>query len=242
MRPVNLLPEGDRPRRSTGDRPGSSYARLGVLGLLLVAAVVYVLTANQVTSRQAEMTEARADAQRAQARAAQLQAFGNFAQVARTRVASVKQLATGRFDWERFMRELALVLPNRSYLTEVDANVTSGAEQGAAGDGGSAAQSTTGGRVAKIVGCAPRQADVARMMVRLRSMYRVEDVTLKEAALDEQGQQQGSGAGGGGQQGNTGCGDSYEFELGVAFTGDSAKRPEAPVGKEDVPARLGGGQ
>ena len=35
MRPVNLLPDQHR-RRAPGQRPGSAYVALGVLGVLLV--------------------------------------------------------------------------------------------------------------------------------------------------------------------------------------------------------------
>ena len=224
MKPVNLLPDEHRPRRAGGERPGSAYAVLGVLAVALAMVGFYVLSANQVSSREDAAAQAQRDAQAAQAEIATLGAFANFSQIKQVRVASVTSLAEARFDWERFVRELALVLPGRTYLSQVDASVLPDAAATA-----TAATATTAiGPSATLLGCAPRQPDVAQLMVRLRELYRVQDVSLTESAKGSSDSASDSGD----------CGSFYSFSVIVAFT------PSAPVvdgAGRRVPASLGGG-
>jgi Tfp pilus assembly protein PilN len=223
MRPVNLLPESQRRRQPTGDGK-SSYVVLGVLGVLVLMIGMYVVTANQVTSRSNDAAEASAEADRLEAKVASLDAFGSFAQIKETRVASVRQLATQRFDWERLMLELARVLPSDGWLQSAEASVSGEADSAA-----TATTTATGGPTATLTGCLPRQPDVADLMLRLRRMHRVEDVTLTESTLeDEQG-----------VPSIDSCGRYYKFDIGVAFAGTAPD--EAPDGQRRVPAALGGG-
>lgn len=224
MKPVNLLPESQRRRPSGGDGK-SAYAVLAVLGLLVLMTGLYVVVSNQVTTRSTEAAEASVEADRLEAQAANLGAFGNFAQVKETRVASVRQIASQRFDWERLMLELARVLPADGWLQAADASVS-----GETGDAASSEDSAgSGGPTANLVGCLPRQADVAELMLRLRRMHRVEDVTLSESVLeDEQG-----------APSIDACGRYYKFDVDVAFA--PAAPEEAPDGERRVPAALGGG-
>ena len=108
MRPVNLLPERNRPRGPSGGQKGSSYFLLGGLALVLIGAVVYVLTLNSINSARDQVTSANAQATRDNALADQLTPYGNFEKIKTQRVASVMQLAQSRFDWERMTRELTL--------------------------------------------------------------------------------------------------------------------------------------
>ena len=105
MRAVNLLPEQHRRRPAGTHAPkGSAYVVLGVLGVLLVMAAVYTLTSNQVKDRTTQAEEARQEADGYEARVQALGAYGNFRQTKETRLASVRDLAKNRFDWERLMR------------------------------------------------------------------------------------------------------------------------------------------
>jgi hypothetical protein len=215
-----------------------------VLGVLLVFTLGYALSANQVNSKRSATIEAKQEADRLQARSAALGPFGDFAQVKQTRMASVRELAGGRFDWERLMRELAYVLPRGSWLQETTASATG--DLGAAGGGGSASPSSSapaspsssapdgesGQPSAELVGCTPRQSDVARMMVRLREVHRVADVELNESSRADSG----TSTGGGNASGD--CGRLYNFDVTINFTADA---PELPEGAHKVPARLGGG-
>jgi Tfp pilus assembly protein PilN len=223
MRPVNLLPESQRRRRPTGESK-SSYVVLGVLAVLVLTTGLYVVTGNQVTSRSNDAAEASAEADRLEAKVASLGAFGNFAQIKETRVASVRQLATQRFDWERLMLELARVLPSDGWLQSAEASVS-----GETDSASTTAATGAGGPTATLTGCLPRQPDVADLMLRLRRMHRVEDVTLEESVLeDEQG-----------APSIDSCGRYYKFDIGIAFTGAAPR--EAPDGQRRVPAALGGG-
>jgi Tfp pilus assembly protein PilN len=197
VRPVNLLPENLRPRERKETGVGG-YVVLGVLGALLVATVMYVVTANQITSRQAETERLKAETQAAEQRAGDLAQFGSFQEMKTTRMASVSELAEGRIDWERMARELARVLPAGVWLTELKATATgeeaagtssagassgsssssSGSSSGGSGSSGAAAGEEDTGPGLTLLGCAPSQESVAEAMVRLRRLHRAEDVQL----------------------------------------------------------------
>lgn len=223
MRAVNLLPEQHRARVSTG-RAGGSYLVLGVLAALVVMVLVFALTANQATSHKTREAKASQEAQTLEARIASLDRFGDFSQVKQTRLASVRELAGGRFDWERFMRELSLVLPRGSWIKEVNASATGSGETGGQVDG-----QPTGQPSAKLTGCTPTQPETAKLMVRLRRMHRVDDVALNESKQES--------AGGAATLAN--CGKLYGFDLTVSFL--ATPPPEGTAGGPRVPASLGGG-
>jgi Tfp pilus assembly protein PilN len=254
VKPVNLLPGEYRPRRANGALAGSSYVLVGALAAMVLLAALYIFTANKVTSRENETAEAKQQTQTAQAKIASLGAYGDFATVAEQRSASVKRLAAGRFDWERLTRELSVVLPDNVWLTEVDASVVpetaaAGAAGGAPPGGGAGASASSGepavdGPSAKLTGCAKNQPDVAKLMVRLRQMHRVDDVVLKESSkADEAGATGGTATAGATAVGTDGCGSAYSFELTVVFD-DAAPTAAAPPNGDaaHVPARLGGGE
>jgi Tfp pilus assembly protein PilN len=172
----------------------------------------------------------QADALEAQAN--ELGSFGNFAAIKEQRVAAVRQLAATRFDWERLMRELARVLPKGGWLQQASASVTGDVESSSADSGSTAAAATGtvgGSPAARLTGCMPRQGDVADMMLRLRRMYRVEDVELKESVMDDLRAPASI----------TSCGSYYKFDVNVTFAATPAA--EAPDGESSVPAALGGG-
>jgi Tfp pilus assembly protein PilN len=236
MRPVNLLPEQHRPRAAGGGMKGSAYVLVGVLGALLVMLALYALTGNQVNDRKAQTAEAKRDAQAAEARLASLGKFGNFAQIASTRKASVEQLSQGRFDWERFLRETAHVLPSDTWLTKIDATTTASASTSGTTTGTGIADESQPG--AKIEGCAKHQPDVAKLMVRLRELHRVNDIQLTESSRGDASASSTSASSS--TSSTEGCGKYYKFNLKAVF--ELAPEPvSATHGPKAVPARLGGG-
>ena len=233
MKPVNLLPQEAR-RRPAGGRAGSSYVVVGVLGALLLMVLGYVVVSNQATSRSNDAAKADAEATALEQEAARKAAFANFAQIKQQRLLSVSSVAQTRFDWERFMRELARIMPERSWIQTADASV--------AGDpsntGAASAAAATGTAVeptANLVGCTPGQSDTASMMVRLRNLYRVSDVKLNESSVEALG-----GASADAETTVDACGSYYKYDVTVTFS-PTPPATEEPRGATRVPASLGGG-
>jgi hypothetical protein len=250
VRPVNLVPHEQR-RRTPSDGSGKgAHAALCVLALLLVMVVAYVLTSNTVTERQNKTEAARVEADRLEAQAAQKDDFSGFAAIAQTRLQSVAGVAVSRFDWERFMRELARVMPAGSWLQSADASMTG--DPAASGTAGApapagatapapatapaaaaapAGTAATASPSANLVGCTPEQSDTARLMVRLGQLHRVDDVELGSSTKEDSAGQ---------EAGIESCGAGYKFDLTLKFS-PAVPVDEAPRGDTRVPASLGGG-
>lgn len=224
MKPVNLIPQDQRRRRPSEGSGKGAHALLGGLAVLLAMVAFYVLTANSVTERQNDTAQAKAEADRLEAEAAQKTSFSDFTQVAQTRLASVAGVASTRFDWERFMRELALVMPEGSWLRTAGATMAGGAA-----DTGDAAVAPAGPS-ASLSGCTPRHSDVAAMMVRLRQLHRVVDVELSQSAKGTAAEAVGPDS----------CGANTSFDVTVTFSA-TPQAGEAPRGAGRVPVSLGGG-
>ena len=226
MKPVNLVPQDQRLRGADGDGKSAPIV-LGVLAVLLALVVVYVLTSNSVTEHKSDAAEA----DQLEVRAGQQASYTDFAQIAVTRTEAVADVAAKRFDWERFMRELARVMPEGSWLQSADASVTGDPTSGAATTLPADPSATaTVAPAANLVGCTPDQDDVASMMVRLRQIYRADDVLLNESSLGENEEETTV----------VNCGSLYTFNLTVEFTAAEPSK-EAPRGTRGVPASLGGG-
>jgi len=226
MKAVNLIPGDQRRVRPSGNMSGGAYGVLGVLAVLLVMAVAYVMTTNSVNDRESEAAQARQEANAAESKSKQLGAFTDFASIKQQRLTSVMAAAQTRFDWERFMRELSRVMPEGSWVNATNASVS-----GDASGGNLSSPSTTVALPeANLVGCTPRQSEVARMMVRLEQMYRVTDVALNESTQEQAG----------GETSLQSCGSLYKFDLTVTFSPVGPVN-EAPKGETSVPASLGGG-
>jgi hypothetical protein len=270
MNAVNLLPAKHRPRTPTGGMQGSSYAVIGVLGVVCVMVLLYVLTANGISSDKQAIARSQAETAQARKQAETLAPYGNFIQVKEQRVASVKQLATGRIDWERLARGLAHVLPTDVWLLSANASATGskggsgGSSSGQAapppppaggassgGSGGSAPVDPSGPEVVNpeltLIGCAEAHPDVAVTLLRLKHLPNVEDVEL--ASIEKPELQQaspGTAAGGSAPaSGGEDCGaikkkPAYKWEAKVTFKPQAGSTP-TPTPEKKVPARLGGG-
>lgn len=237
MRPVNLLPSKHRPHQPSGGKSGSSYIVLAVLAVFLGAVVMYVLESNKITTAKSDITTAEQKTAEARAKTQQMGPFANFARIKQQRVASVKSLADGRFDWERTVRELAHVLPEGVWLRDFDAMVSTESTQG-----GATGATAWAGPSIKLHGCAQKQPQVAVLMVRLREMQGVHDVKLDSSTRGDD-PQSGNNATGDSAQKVDGCGThklraNYEFNAVVEF--EQTKSEPAPNAGE-TPVRLGGG-
>ena len=123
MRPVNLIPKEDRRGAKAPLRTGPlSYAIVAILLLALGGVTLLVLTGNKISDRKAEVASLQSQVDAAQAQADQLSTYTHFAELQQARQETVASLANSRFDWERTLHELALVLPGDVWLTSMTAS------------------------------------------------------------------------------------------------------------------------
>lgn len=249
MRAVNLLPEGHRPIGPSGERSGSAYVLLGVLGAVLVATLGYVFVSNQVSSALKEAAALSRQAAVAETKAAQLAPFGEFSSLREARIAAVTDLAAGRLDWERVTRELGLVLPKGSWLTSVEGAAPSGLGAATASAAPPAAGAETGPTV-KLAGCAKSQPAVATTLIRLKRLNGAKEVQLdssQRAGESEpkstKGKVKKGESAGAGQDASSGCGKGFGFTATVVLepVGPAAPSTDPAAKPAQVPASLGGG-
>jgi Tfp pilus assembly protein PilN len=200
MRPVNLIPVeqrrgGHAPMRS-GPLP---YILLGALALILVGVTTLVLTNNQIADSKAEVTKLKGEDAAAQARVQKLAAYAQFRALSEQRVATVTSLADSRFDWERVMRELSLVLPSDVWLVSLDATATPSTSVGSSGSGSSGAglRGAVQGPALELSGCAAGQESVAGFVAALKDIDGVTRVGIESSELASEDNEAGSGGGGG---------------------------------------------
>jgi Tfp pilus assembly protein PilN len=259
VKPVNLLPPSERPRPRVAAPANASTAVMATLALLLIAVAAFVFTKNQVTDHKADIAQADQEKAAAEQRSNGLKAFGDFSQIKQTRVQSVTDLATQRFDWERFMRELALVLPDKVWLNSVNAGSTgaggsgstssttssgstssSGSSSTTSSQGAGATSATSGGPSVQLSGCAPNQKSVAELIVRLRSLHGAQDVTLQDST-NPQSAASGTSDSASSSSSGQGCGKLYVFNTTVTFSAPTDTTKTGQSADARVPARLGGG-
>jgi Tfp pilus assembly protein PilN len=239
MRPVNLIPVEDR-------RDGHGPMRTGLVPYLLVGALVaalvgvtaLVLTGNQISDRKAEVVQLKREDAAATARAERLAAYTQFNTLHEQRVATVTSLADSRFDWERVMRELSLILPANVWLVSLDATASPDATSGSEGGGGSSSganlRSSAPGPALEISGCASGQEAVAGFVTALKDIDGVTRVGVQSSELSEQAE--GAGATEGAGSGGSDCRTRdfiAKFEILAAFDAApvplSESAPEAPA-------------
>jgi Tfp pilus assembly protein PilN len=231
MKAVNLIPTDERGGSgiTAGRSGGSVYLVFVLLGGLAVFALLYGLSAHQISSRKAQVASLDARAQLAQARAAQLAPYTSFAAMHEQRVQAVTALVNSRFDWAHAFHELGRVLPANVSLTSLNGTVgspsdsASGASSAskagasaaaAAGSSAPVTSATPPGSVPifTIAGCATGQAEVALMLDRLRLIDGVSEVALQSSTKS------GSTGAGGGGGGGEGCEDGDPaFTVQVTF-------------------------
>jgi Tfp pilus assembly protein PilN len=200
MRPVNLIPleqrRGDQAQLRTGPL---MYIVLGALALVLIGVTMLVLTDNRIADSKAEVATLKQEDAVAAAEARKLAAFTQFRTLSEQRISTVRSLADSRFDWERVMRELSLVLPSNVWLTSLNASATPGTSLGGeAGGAGSGLRGAIAGPALELSGCASGQEAVAEFVTALEDIDGVTRVGLGSSELASKKGEAGSGGGGGG--------------------------------------------
>jgi Tfp pilus assembly protein PilN len=180
MRAVNLIPS-DQQRGAggaAGKSGGGAYALLGGLALLVVLAATYVVTNKSVSDKKTELANVTQQAAAAEAKAQQLTSYTKFASIRQKRVDTVTQLADSRFDWAHALREVARVLPENAWLTQMTGTTSTSVQLA-----GSASSLRGALNVPAIVitGCTTSQSSVAKLISRLRLIDGVQQVTLEDS-------------------------------------------------------------
>ncbi|MDQ6915107.1 MAG: PilN domain-containing protein [Actinomycetota bacterium] len=206
MRAVNLIPSDQR-RGGGGGTSVATNVLLGGLAAIVVAVGAYVLADNSVNSRRGELARVTADATSTEQRAAALKPYSDFASMRQTRAATVASLASSRFDWHRVMNEMSRALPGNVWLTSLIGTVAPGVTidgASSAGDTGSL-RSAVPSPAVELVGCTESQAEVSRVMARLRLLHGVTRIAL--AASEKTDSSSGGGPSGASSGGSTDSSD-----------------------------------
>ena len=188
MKAVNLLPhdlrsgaKGPAPAVSAGTEdaggPGP-FIVLGALALCVVALAGYVLTSNAVKDRQAKLADVSTRTESMTRQVTALKPYADFEAMANSRVATVNDLATSRFDWEQGLRDLSRALPADVTLSQLSGSVSSTT---GSGGGSSPLRGALDVPAIELQGCTTGQTDVARLMARLRNVDGVTRVSLAKS-------------------------------------------------------------
>jgi Tfp pilus assembly protein PilN len=242
MRPINLIPAEERRGSQAPMRTGPvPYLLVGTLVAVLLGVTVLVLTGNQISDRKDEVAQLQREDAAAKARAERLAAFTQFETLHEQRLATIASLADSRFDWERVMRELSLILPADAWLVSLNATASSAAGGGSE-SGGAGLRGSVAGPALEIQGCAAGQEAVAGFVTALKDIDGVTRVGVESSELPDQQSADSAGIGSG--EGASGGGNSdcqtrefiAQFSLVVAFDAapvpPSASTAEAPVTTE----------
>jgi len=239
MRPINLIPPEDRRGDSAPLRTGPlPYILLAALVALLLGVTAIVIANNQIAESKNEVAQLEGEDAVASAKAQRLASYTQFRTMSEQRVETVSSLADSRFDWERVMRELSLVLPQNVWLVGLTATAAPGVNvQG--GSGTSNMRAAIAGPALELTGCAHGQEAVAGFVTALKDIDGVTRVGVQSSELPEE-KKTGGGEGGGGSDSS---GDECrtrkfiaKFEIVVAF--DAAPVSETE-GEEAPPVATG---
>ncbi|HET7574734.1 MAG TPA: hypothetical protein VFJ99_06435 [Solirubrobacterales bacterium] len=198
--------------------------------LLLVGVVSMVLLGNQVSERESELAKLKGEDAVVAAKATKLASYTQFRSLSEARVATVQSLADSRFDWERVLRELALVLPGDVTLSDLTASASGGEGSSGGSEGGGSLGAGLKGPSLALNGCAAGQKGVAGFITALKDIDGVTRVGLQSSSVSSEGSESASG----GSEGECGGGAaSASFSLTVAF--DAAPVPATGEAVELAP-------
>jgi Tfp pilus assembly protein PilN len=221
VRPVNLIPPEERRGQKAPARTGPvPYLIVAVLAAALIALTATVLTSNQLSDRKAEKSSLESQVTEAQAQAKRVQSFADFAALQQARQQTVVSLAQSRFDWERVLRELAIVIPDSVWLTSLTGSASADSGSSSSGSSTDSASADIAGPSLQIVGCATGHEAVASFLAALRDIDGVTRVSvLKSDRPDSSsGGSTSSSSSSGGSGGDCATRDFIsQFEIVAAF-------------------------
>lgn len=228
MRPVNLIPADERGGARKSLRGGPfAYLVVGALVAALVGISALVITNNQISSQTAEIAELKEETAAAETQATRLAAYTQFHTVSAQRSLTIANLASSRFDWEKVMRQLALVFPDDVSLTNLTGSVRPDVSVGGGESVGM--RGSIAGPALAMVGCAAGQEAVASFITALKDIDGVTRVGLQASQLP-------TSESGGSESASGGCAEELpvSFQIVVAF--DAAPVPIAASTPSEVVA------
>jgi Tfp pilus assembly protein PilN len=180
VRPVNLIPVEQRSGSRKPMKGGPiAYIVVGAMVAALLGVTLLVVTDNQISESKAEITQLQNEQAAVEARASKLAAYTQFHSVREQRLATVVSLADSRFDWDRVLRELALVLPDNVSLDAL----TGTAKPGVTPEGATSLplRATISGPALEMTGCASSQDAVAGLIQALKDIDGVTRVGVESS-------------------------------------------------------------
>jgi Tfp pilus assembly protein PilN len=234
MKAINLLPPDLRGTPKTAApkaaaapaEPGGigAFVVLGALAACVVALAAYVLTTNTVKDRQAQLEAVTAQADATSRAVNQLKPYADFQAMAETRIQTVKDLASSRFDWEQALRDISRAVPADVTLAELNGTISNEA-------GGSGLRGAIAAPAIELKGCSSGQAQIATLMSRLRNVDGVTRVSLNKSVKPDKTKTVGGAAPIAGLADAAGCKGKRppSFEIVMFFEG-----AEVPATVEDI--------
>ena len=237
MRPVNLIPPEERPGERRPMRGGPlAYVIVGALAAAVIGVAALAITGNQIAESKAEIASLEEETAAVETQAQALDAYTQFHTLHEQRVATVTSLADSRFDWERVMRELALILPEDVWLT----NLTGTASTGVSVEGATSVslRGSIPGPALELAGCARNQDAVAGFIQALEEIDGVTRVGMPESSVGAGSESASSGSSASGscqtrdfiaQFQMVAAFDAAPVSSTTATEGEVAPAPEAPA-------------
>jgi Tfp pilus assembly protein PilN len=222
MNAVNLIPGDSRSRRTNVSTSPQTIALCAGLVAALVAAVLYVFAANDVTTRTSELAQVTATANRWQAAANAYTSYTAEASQRAEQMDAVRQLASSRFEWSQLLDQISGLMPGDAALTSLSASTADAAATGTTTP--TSAATTTGATVPTVTlaGCASTQSEVALAMVQLHRVHDVSAVTLSSSVDSGSASTGAASSSSAASAGSGACPFPVQFQVALTFTAPSA--------------------
>jgi Tfp pilus assembly protein PilN len=182
MRAFNLLPREEARTVKEGASSPVPQVLVALAGVLVFAvlAAFYLMAGTDVTAKQGQVEDLRAELAAYQATAQQQQPSveDKSAALANERVGRTNALASAlgkRLAWDRLLSEIALVIPDEVTVSQIQGSSPAAAATAASADGSPVTNLT-------IIGTTADQASVAEFMARLSVVRQLMAVRLEAAS------------------------------------------------------------
>jgi Tfp pilus assembly protein PilN len=213
MTAVNLIPDAGRSGRLTLSTSPQTLALIAGLAAVLIAALLYVSAANNVTTRNSELARVSASAATWQTEASAFAPIVSESQQRAGQLAAVRQLASARFPWPRLLGQIARVMPATAALSSMQAGTAAG---------GTTSTTTSTPSTVQLSGCAASQSAVAQAMQQLGRVDGVSAVVLSSSTDNGSGgTTTGSASSATATSGGGSCTYPVQFQMSLTLIGAS---------------------